>query len=135
MSRPGDPGRRLEWVEGPAEQIVVKAVELIRETQAKTFSLRYDARDRQLAEDEEPDPGEAVVWTASAEYVDRTLRHKVKRTVTGTALVDPATRTPPGGHAQGIVLAVVELLEKLGANVVAMFPEYQTPPTEGAPPP
>lgn len=28
MSRPGDPGRRLEWVEGPVEAIVTKAVEL-----------------------------------------------------------------------------------------------------------
>lgn len=118
MSRPGDPGRRLEWVEGPVEAIVTKAVELVGTVPgAKSFELAYDAVDRELAEDEEPAPDEAVRWTASAE-----LRRKygkgrpITRTVTGTAIAEPN-----GHHGEAIVRAVVELLEKLGANVVLMF--------------
>lgn len=119
MSAPGDPGRTLAWVEGPAEEIVAKAFELIgaHVPDAKAFELRYEARDRELAEDEEPDPGEAVRWIASA-----TVRRKygkgkpITRTVTGTAIAEPN-----GHHGEAIVRAVVELLEKLGANVVLMF--------------
>lgn len=119
MSNPGDPGRRLEWVEGPAEAIVTKAVELIGEHvhDARAFELRYEAVDRDLAEDEEPHPDEPVRWIASA-----TVRRKygkgrpIEHTYTGTSVVEPH-----GRHDEGIVRAVVELLEALGANVVAIF--------------
>lgn len=119
MSAPGSPGRRLEWVEGPVEAIVTKAVELVGTVPgARSFELSYTAADRVLDEDEEPQPDEAVEWTASAE-----LRRKyakgtkpVVRTITGTSIV-----AAHGNHAEGIVRAVVELLEKLGANVVLMF--------------
>lgn len=119
MSRPGDPGRRLEWVEGPAEAIVVKAVELVGTVPGATgFELAYTAADRVLAEDEEPRPDESVAWTASATLRRRYpgVRKPVTRTITGTAI------TPPGeSHAQGIVDAVVDLLEQLGANVVLLL--------------
>lgn len=119
MSAPGTPGRRLEWVEGPVEAIVTKAVELVATVPgARSFELSYDAADRVLAEGEEPHPDEAVAWTASAE-----LRRKyakgtkpVVRTVTATSIV-----APHDNHAEGIVRAVVDLLEQLGANVVLMF--------------
>lgn len=117
MSRPGDPGRRLEWIEGPAEAIVARAVELVGTVPgARSFELAYDARDRDLGE-EEPDPSDVIVWTASAELRRRYVRgaKPVTRTVTGTATVDPG-----GSHAQGIVDAVVALLEQLGANVVLL---------------
>jgi hypothetical protein len=120
MSAPGDPGRRLEWVEGPVEAIVVKAIELVRTVPgASSFELRYDAVDRELAEDEEPDPGEPVRWTATA-----TLRRKygkgkpVVRDVVGEHIAQPGE-----DHTLAIVRAVIALLEKLGANVVAMFPD------------
>lgn len=109
--------QRIE-VEG-FDAIVTKAVELVGTVPgAASFELRYEAADRVLAEDEEPRPDEAVAWHASAE-----LRRKyakgtkpVVRTITGTAIV------PPGGHhGEGIVRAVVELLEALGANVTLMF--------------
>ena len=110
--------RRRIVVEG-FDAIVVKAVELVGTVPgASSFELKYDAADRVLAEDEEPRPDEAVAWTASAE-----LRRKyakgtkpVVRTITGTAIVAPG-----GHHGEGIVAAVVELLEKLGANVSLMF--------------
>lgn len=119
MSAPGSPGRRLEWVEGPVEAIVTKAVELVGTVPgARSFELSYTAADRVLEEDEEPQPDEAVEWTASAE-----LRRKyakgtkpITRTITGTSIV-----APHGNHGEGIVAAVVELLEKLGANVSLMF--------------
>lgn len=118
MSTPGSPDRRLEWVEGPAEAIVAKAIELIGTVAgARSFELAYDAVDRTLAEGEEPDPSEAVRWTASAELRRKYGKGKpITRTVTGTAIAPPGT---PQGVA--IVEAVVELLEKLGANVVLMF--------------
>jgi hypothetical protein len=129
VSAPGDPGRTLAWVEGPAEEIVAKAVELIgtHVPDAKAFELRYEARDRQLADDEEPDPGEAVRWIASA-----TVRRKygkgkpVEHTYVGSAIADPTTRTPVGGHPQAIVLATVDLLERLGANTVVLFTDPTT---------
>lgn len=129
MSNPGDPGRTLAWVEGPAEEIVAKAVELIHQhvPDAVSFELRYEARDRQLAEEEEPDPTEAVRWLASA-----TVRRKygkgkpIEHTYTGEHIADPATRTPAGGHPQAIVLATVDLLERLGANTVVMFTDPST---------
>lgn len=119
MSAPGTPGRRLEWVEGPVDQIVAKAVELVGTVpDARSFELRYEAADRVLADGEEPHPDEAVAWHASAE-----LRRKyakgtkpVVRTITGTSIV-----AAHGNHAEGIVRAVVDLLEQLGANVVLMF--------------
>lgn len=120
MSAPGDPGRRLEWIEGPAEAIVAKAVELIGTIPgASSFELRYDAVDRVLAEDDEPGPDDVVRWTAAAELARRYtgVRKPVVRTVEGTALVSPG-----GSHAQGIVNAVIDLLEALGANVVALLP-------------
>lgn len=129
MSAPGDKGRTLAWVEGPAEEIVAKAVELIgtHVPDVKAFELRYEARDRQLAEEEEPDPTEAVRWIASA-----TVRRKygkgkpIEHTYSGEHIADPATRTPAGGHPQAIVLAVVQLLERLGANTVVMFTDPST---------
>lgn len=112
-------GRRLEWVEGPVEAIVVKAVELVGTVPgASSFELRYDAADRVLPDDVEPDPDEAIMWTASAELRRRYAKgaKPVTRTITGTASV------PPGGsHAQGIVDACVDLLRKLGANVTVLL--------------
>lgn len=117
MSAPGTPGRRLEWVEGPVEAIVVKAVELVGTVPgARDFELAYEAADRVLAEDEEPGPDEAVVWTAKA-----TVRRKygkgrpIEHTYAGTAIVEAG-----GRHDEGIVNAAVDLLEKLGANVVLL---------------
>lgn len=118
MSAPGDPGRRLEWVEGPVEAIVTKAVELVGTVPgASSFELAYAAADRELAEDEEPRPDEAVAWTATAELRRKFtgVRKPITRTIVGTAIV------APGGHqGEGIVEAVVDLLEKLGANVVLL---------------
>lgn len=110
--------RRTIVVEG-FDAIVVKAVELVGTVPgASSFELRYNAADRVLEEGEEPRPDEAVAWHASAE-----LRRKyakgtkpVVRTITGTAIVQPG-----GNHGEGIVEAVVDLLEQLGANVVLMF--------------
>lgn len=118
MSSPGDIGRRIEWVEGPAEDIVVKAIELVGTVPgAKSFELRYDVPGRELFEDEEPCPDEVVRWTATAELRRRYSRGapKVTRTITGTADVEPY-----GSNSQGIVDAVVDLLEQLGANVVLL---------------
>lgn len=118
MSAPGSPGRRLEWVEGPVEAIVLKAVELVGAIPgASSFELAYDAADRVLADGEEPRPDEAVAWTASAELRRRYpgVRKPVTRTVTGTAIAPADSDT-----AQAIVDAVVDLLEKLGANVVLL---------------
>lgn len=118
MSAPGSPGRRLEWVEGPVEAIVTKAVELVGTVPgASSFELAYDAADRVLAEDEEPAPDEAVAWTARA-----TVRRKygkgrpIEHTYAGTALVEPGA-----SHAEGIVAAVVDLLERMGANVTLLI--------------
>lgn len=59
----------------------------------------------------------APLRRASAELTRRYARGRkpVTRTVTGTAVVEPG-----GRHDQGMVNAVVELLEKLGANVVLL---------------
>jgi hypothetical protein len=119
MSSPGDPGRRSELLEGTAEDIVAKAVELVGTVPGATsFELAYDTVDRVLGEDEEPRPDDRVRWTASAE-----LRRKyakgtkpVTRTITGTAIAEAGAN-----HGEAMVLAVVDLLENLGANVVLMF--------------
>lgn len=125
MTTPGSPGRRLEWVEGPVDAIVVKAVELVGTVPgARGFELAYDAADRVLADDEEPRPDEAVIWTARATVRRRYsgTRKPVEHTYEGTATV------PAGGrHDAGIVNAVVELLERMGANVVLMADDTPRP--------
>lgn len=123
MSRPGDPGRPMHLLEGNGPAILTKAVELIATVPgASTFELSYDARDRDLAEDEEPRADEAVVWTATAVLRRRYSpgTRKVTRTVSGTYTYDPATADLPGGQAQASVLAIVALLEELGANVIML---------------
>jgi hypothetical protein len=123
MTRPGDPGRPMHLLEGDAAQVVAKAVELVGTVPgASSFELKYDARDRVLAENEEPTDDEAVVWTATAQLRRRYARGMPKVTTTrvGVHIYDPATDDLPGGHAQAGVLAVVALLEELGANVVLL---------------
>lgn len=121
MSRPGDPDRRFELLEGTSPAITAKAVELVGSIPgAHTFELAYDARDRHLEDDEEPGPTEAVRWTARATIKRRNGKHRYEHTYEGTAIADPVAQTPPGGHGQAAVLAVVELLEKLGANVILL---------------
>lgn len=113
-----DQPRKRIVVEG-FDALMVKAVELVGTVPgASSFELRYEAADRVLEEGEEPRPDEAVAWHATAE-----LRRKyakgtkpVVRKITGTAIVAAG-----GHHGEGIVAAVVDLLEQLGANVSVMF--------------
>lgn len=123
----------IEWVEGPAKAVLVKTAELVGTVPgARTFTFGYDAVDRELAEDEEPDPTEPVRW-----WVKATARQKLHR---GTkpvdrswiryAVYDPASVDPnaPSSHAHALVLASVALLEAMGANVV-LLNDLRTPPT------
>lgn len=117
MSRPGDPGRRVEFVEG-FEAIAVKTVELVQSVPgASSFELKYEAMDRVLAEGEEPRPDEAVQWSASAQLRRRYYpgAPKVTRTIVGSSVVEAG-----GSHYRGIALACVDLLERLGVNTVVL---------------
>lgn len=91
MSAPGDVGRRLEWVEGPAEEVLAKAAQLVGEAGGKSFEFGYDAVDRDLGEDEEPDPGEPVRWFVKAvwRYKPGRGRRPVDRTVIRYGVAEP----------------------------------------------
>lgn len=119
MSAPGDVGRRLEWVEGPAEEVLAKAAQLVGEAGGKSFEFGYDAVDRDLGEDEEPDPGEPVRWFVKAvwRYKPGRGRRPVDRTVIRYGVAEPGGAT----HAEAITYATVALLEAMGANVALMF--------------
>lgn len=132
-SKPGDVGRRLEWVEGPAVDVVLKTIELVHTVPgAHSFEFGYDAVDRELAEGEEPDPTEPVRWWVKAYVRAKLVRgHKpIDRTWVRYAVYDPASVDPlaPSSHAHAIVLASVALLEAMGANVV-LLDDLRNPPT------
>lgn len=116
MSRPGDPGREQRFLDGNPTDVMAQIVNLIAQHGARSFELAYDRAPESgppLQPDEEPAPGDAVVWTASAVFRVKTGRRRQDVTRTGTHTV------PAGGsqHAGGLYAAVA-LLEALGANVV-----------------
>lgn len=132
-SKPGDVGRRLEWVDGSAVDVVLKTIELVHTVPgARSFEFGYDAVDRELAEDEEPDPTEPVRWWVKATARQKLARGRkpVDRSWIRYAVYDPASVDPqqPTSHAHAIVLASVALLEAMGANVV-LLNDLRNPPT------
>lgn len=117
MSRPGDPGRQQYVAEGFDEIVATTAQAVGTIKGAKSFELRYDGVDRELADDEQPRPDERIRWTAIATISARHGSHRFDREVKGTAIAEP------GNHGRGMSLACVQLLEKLGGNVVVLDPE------------
>lgn len=112
MSRPGDPGRQQYVADGFDEIVATTAQAVGTIPGARSFELRYDGVDRVLADDEEPRTDERIRWTAIATIRARHGSHRFDREVKGTAIAEP------GNHGRGMSMACVELLEKLGANVV-----------------
>ena len=121
MSRPGDKGRRLITADG-FDQIIVKAVELVGTVPgASEFEIGYEPADgRELGEDEDTLPDEPVRWYARATIKRGNGRKRLVHTYEGSHVADPVAQTPPGGHQQAGVLAVVDLLERIGVNVIVL---------------
>ena len=117
MSRPGDPGRRQLTATGAVEAVTVAAELVGTIPGARSFELRYDAVDRELAEDEEPRPDEAVRWEAVAVIARKYpgQRKPTEVTYVGSYVAEPGT-----DHGRAGAMAAVDLLEKLGANTVVI---------------
>jgi len=99
-------------IQGRPDTLVVDLIAEIRtRTGCNEIELAYDAADRTLADDEEPGPHDDVAWTATAFYK---RRGKIPaRQITGT-------HTQTAGHVdtRGPALALVNLVERMGINVV-----------------
>lgn len=97
---------RTQIVAETFDQTLITVADLCRRAGCSTFELEYDSTSRDLADDEQPRPGEDVRWTATA-------RHPTRGTLTGTA-------SGSGNHARLIRYALVRLVEALGANTIVV---------------
>lgn len=129
MSKPGDPGREqviLQW-SSPADAIVETA-RWAGKAGAYEFEHGYCAPEGvEWPEDHTPDETEDVLW-----YAQCRIRHKIRgqrpREVVyrGEALVKAGAN-----HYIGAAYACVDMLEKMGANVIVF--DNTTPPQEATP--
>lgn len=126
MSRPGDKGRR-QFIATSPEDVFVKAVEAVSTIPgAQSFELSYDGVDRVLADDEEPGPEDRIRWKATA-----VVRRKFGRgRPVEHAYVGEQVCEPGGDHGMAGALAIVALLERLGANTVVIDMNDTTDPRE-----
>jgi hypothetical protein len=109
--------RRLSLIAETPVEVVTRTAEAVGALGGTEFEFGFDAADRELAPGEEPRPDERVTWS---------VRAVVRRKVAGrrpTFTTYRAERTTPNattGQARAMADACIELLEKLGVNVVVI---------------
>lgn len=103
-------GRTQVTAEGNPTAVLAQLADFIGSRGARTFELEFDVLvDGQPTELDEPGPEDSVQWRAIAKF----RRHGRRYEYVGEHL------SPPGGRPDmGALMATVDLVEKLGGNVV-----------------
>lgn len=109
----------LEWVPGPIEDVIAKTAEFVGTVPGvRTFTFGWDAVDRELEDDEEPDPSEPVRWWVKATARRKLARgHRpVEQSWIRYAVYDPAQPFPIQSHEHAVIVAGLALLDAMGAD-------------------
>lgn len=106
--------RALEFVDGD-EALLIRTLELVRESGASSVEFGYERADGQpLADDEDVPDGVPVRW-----YVEASYRHKARgrRPLTRIRRGESDPVEHKGDHRRALVQACARLLESGGATV------------------
>lgn len=118
---------RLSLIAETPVEVITRTAEAVGALGGVEFEFGYDAADRELADGEEPRPDERVTWSVRA-VVRR--KQRGRKPILTTYRAERTTVNASTGQARAMADACIELLERLGVNVVVVDDTIPDPPAD-----